>query len=172
MFFNQRMFVWMCFCFFWFVFLTWRFWSWSKGWSVFLSSGGGSSSVVGGRAGHNVTLTCKYNSRSHGKLSACWGRGDIPLSGCSHQIISTDGLKVKEETRVSSRYQLLGRLEDGDVSLTVLNVTEEDAGVYGCRVEKHGWFNDQKHYISLNIEEGGICLNWKDETDFRPDRCH
>ena len=61
-------------------------------------------------------------------------------------------------TRASSRYQLLGRLEDGDVSLTILKTTEEDAGLYGCRVDIYGWFNDEKHHIDLTIEKGKKSL--------------
>ncbi|CAI5642411.1 unnamed protein product [Oreochromis niloticus] len=107
------------------------------------------SSRVKGHTGQDVTLPCKYDRKYYGALSACWQRGEIPASGCSNQLISTDGLRV--ETRASSRYQLLGRLEDGDVSLTITNLTEGDAGRYGCRVEIRGWFNDKKHYIDLTV---------------------
>ncbi|XP_042287611.1 hepatitis A virus cellular receptor 1 homolog [Thunnus maccoyii] len=112
-----------------------------------------SSMKVVGRAGEDVTLPCKYDFKYNGVLSACWGRGSIPRFGCNNQIISTDGRKVIESTRVSSRYQLLGRLEDGDVSLTILKTTEEDAGLYGCLVDIPGWFNDEKHHIDLIIEK-------------------
>lgn len=108
---------------------------------------------VVGRAGENITLPCKYDFNYYGATEACWGRGEIPNSGCNNQIISTDGHKVIDSTRVSSRYQLLGRLEDGNVSLTILNTTEEDAGLYGCRVEIYGPLNDQKHNIDLVIEK-------------------
>uniref|UniRef100_A0A8C6V1K5 Ig-like domain-containing protein n=1 Tax=Neogobius melanostomus TaxID=47308 RepID=A0A8C6V1K5_9GOBI len=53
-----------------------------------------------------------------------------------------------------SRYQLRGAVEIGDVSLTVMNARWSDAGVYGCRVEIPGWFNDLKVNIKLSIEEG------------------
>ncbi|XP_044079258.1 uncharacterized protein LOC122888642 isoform X2 [Siniperca chuatsi] len=85
-------------------------------------------------------------------MFVCWGRGEIPLSGCRNLLVSTDGHRVKEETRASSRYQLLGRLDAGDVSLTILNLTETDAGRYGCRVEVPGWFNDDKHVFDVSIE--------------------
>ena len=113
---------------------------------------------VVGRAGEDVTLPCKYDFKYNGARSVCWGRGSIPLSGCNNQIISTDGHKVIESTRVSSRYQLLGRLEDGDVSLTILKTTEEDAGLYGCRVEISGLNNDEKHHTDLIIEKGKKCF--------------
>ncbi|XP_025766622.1 T-cell immunoglobulin and mucin domain-containing protein 4 isoform X1 [Oreochromis niloticus] len=107
------------------------------------------SSRVKGHTGQDVTLPCKYDRKYYGALSACWQRGEIPTRGCSNQLISTDGLRV--ETRASSRYQLLGRLEDGDVSLTITNLTEGDAGRYGCRVEIPGWFNDDKHHFDLTV---------------------
>ncbi|XP_067465286.1 hepatitis A virus cellular receptor 1 homolog [Thunnus thynnus] len=112
-----------------------------------------SSMKVVGRAGEDVTLPCKYDIRHNGATEVCWGRGSIPLRGCNNRIISTDGRKVIESTRVSSRYQLLGRLEDGNVSLTILKTTEEDTGLYGCMVEISGWNNDEKHHIDLIIEK-------------------
>ncbi|XP_036975040.1 uncharacterized protein LOC119031032 isoform X1 [Acanthopagrus latus] len=116
----------------------------------------GSISVVG-QTGQNVTLSCKYNFKYYGELVVCWGRGDIPSKGCTNQLISTDGRRVIEGTRASSRYQLLGRLDEGDVSLTILNFTDSDAGRYGCRVEIPGWFNDDKHHFDLTIETVSEC---------------
>ena len=112
-----------------------------------------SSHKVVGYVGQNVTLSCTYNAKL-GQLHACWGRGTIPASGCSQQLISSDGHMSKEGTTVSSRYYLLGRLDQGDVSLTILNITEADAGCYGCRVEIPGWFNDDKRHFNLVVMEG------------------
>ncbi|XP_051903171.1 T-cell immunoglobulin and mucin domain-containing protein 4-like isoform X1 [Hippocampus zosterae] len=70
------------------------------------------------------------------------------MNGCSPQIAETNGESVTEE---SDRYKLLGRLEDGNVSLTILNARVEDAGVYSCRVHVPGIFNDEKHSIELII---------------------
>ncbi|XP_030294295.1 hepatitis A virus cellular receptor 1 homolog isoform X2 [Sparus aurata] len=111
----------------------------------------GSSSVVG-QTGQNVTLSCTYDFKYNRALAVCWGRGHIPSSGCNNQLISTDGRKVIEGTRASSRYQLLGQLDKGDVSLTILNLTDSDAGRYGCRVDIPGWFNDDKHHFDLTIK--------------------
>ncbi|XP_053188055.1 hepatitis A virus cellular receptor 1 homolog [Scomber japonicus] len=116
-----------------------------------LTVSGSSSTKVVGRAGEDVTLSCKYDIKKHGPTAACWGRGPVSTFGCNNQIISTDGYKVT--TRAPSRYQLLGRLEDGDVSLTILKTTEEDAGLYGCRVKIDGPFNDESHHIDLSIEK-------------------
>ncbi|XP_029703941.1 hepatitis A virus cellular receptor 1 homolog isoform X3 [Takifugu rubripes] len=109
------------------------------------------SRLVNGYVGQNVTLPCSYESQS--EVAACWNRGELSLRHCKNLLISSDGHKVVEATRASSRYQLLGRLDKGDVSLTILNLTEADAGQYGCRVEIPGWFNDEQHYITLVMKK-------------------
>ncbi|XP_053297118.1 T-cell immunoglobulin and mucin domain-containing protein 4 isoform X3 [Pleuronectes platessa] len=113
---------------------------------------GDSSRSVAGRAGGNVTLPCRYTMTDHKQLSVCWNQGDIPWSKCNNEVIATDELGVREDSRGSSRYQLLGPLDQGDVSLTILNVTELDAGRYGCRVDIPGWFNDEKHHFDLTVD--------------------
>ncbi|XP_036381696.1 hepatitis A virus cellular receptor 1 [Megalops cyprinoides] len=106
---------------------------------------------VHGFAGNNVVLPCRYDAHYYKQLHMCWGRGEIPTSGCNNEIISTDGLKVTN--RVSHRYQLLGDLQAGDISLTILSAKETDSGIYGCRVHIPGWFNDQKETVRLVIEK-------------------
>ncbi|XP_015224659.1 PREDICTED: hepatitis A virus cellular receptor 1 homolog, partial [Cyprinodon variegatus] len=121
---------------------------------VLLTVSGCESIRVVGQTGQNVTLNCRYDIRKEGALHACWNKGEIPSrGGCNNKLISTDGYKVIKKTRVSSRYQLLGRLDEGDVSLIILNLTEEDAGLYGCLVEIPGWFNDLKHHFGLSVEK-------------------
>uniref|UniRef100_A0A3P9HHL6 Ig-like domain-containing protein n=1 Tax=Oryzias latipes TaxID=8090 RepID=A0A3P9HHL6_ORYLA len=106
---------------------------------------------VTGQTGQNITLPCKYDIKTKGPTEMCWGRGPLPSSGCSNQLLATDGHKVIKESRASSRYQLQGRLDEGDVSLTIMNVTEENAGLYGCKVEIFGWFNEEKHHVHLTV---------------------
>ncbi|KAG7244943.1 hypothetical protein INR49_024340 [Caranx melampygus] len=108
-------------------------------------------SNVFGLIGHNVTLPCGYDTKSYGVLSFCWGQGTLPLSKCSDPVLSSEDGAVR--MRKSSRYQLLGRLADGDVSLTILNAQWSDIGVYSCRVEIPGWFNDHKASIKLMLKE-------------------
>ncbi|KAL4659786.1 hypothetical protein GN956_G130 [Arapaima gigas] len=106
--------------------------------------------TVNGFVGQSVTLPCTYNAGSYGVLYICWGRGEIPSSGCNNQILATDGYKVTE--RKSDRYQLTGNLAKGDVSLTIVKADGRDAGIYGCRVEIPGLFNDQKDSVNLIIK--------------------
>uniref|UniRef100_H3CGD0 Ig-like domain-containing protein n=1 Tax=Tetraodon nigroviridis TaxID=99883 RepID=H3CGD0_TETNG len=90
--------------------------------------------------GTDVTLYCKYDFGYYGKLPVCWGRGPIPNRGCAKQVIKSDGTSIT--SRLSERYLLQGDLQDGDVSLTIRRVEEADSGMYGCRVDIPGWFND------------------------------
>ncbi|XP_054902663.1 hepatitis A virus cellular receptor 1 homolog [Poeciliopsis prolifica] len=128
-----------------------------------LSVSGCDGMKVVGQTGQNVTLPCNYHIKQHGALHVCWGKGEIPSSKCSNQLLSTNEHKVL--TRASSRYQLLGRLDEGDVSLTILNLTEEDAGRYGCRAEIPGWFNDQKHHFDLTVERALSGIGSRTEAD-------
>ncbi|XP_041656538.1 hepatitis A virus cellular receptor 1 homolog isoform X2 [Cheilinus undulatus] len=126
-------------------------------------------SIVIGQVGQSVTLPCRYDIKRNGACSMCWNRGEIPNSGCSNPLISTDGNKVTQGD--SRKYQLLGRLDRGDVSLTILNLTESDAGRYGCRVEIPGWFNDQKHHFELQVIKGSPTTTGTpgpSETSTRP----
>ncbi|XP_048851207.1 T-cell immunoglobulin and mucin domain-containing protein 4-like [Brienomyrus brachyistius] len=109
-----------------------------------------SSEMITGFVGYNVTLPCSYDAQYYGGLHVCWGRGEIPRSGCDNEIIATDGFKVTR--RKSHRYQLSGDLNQGDVSLTIIDAEMGDSGIYGCRVEIPGWFNDLKIQVTLTIQ--------------------
>ncbi|KAJ7997299.1 hypothetical protein DPEC_G00227530 [Dallia pectoralis] len=120
-----------------------------------LLSTGECTTEVRGFEGQNVTLPCKYDAKYWGLSHVCWGRGTIPTTGgCNNEIISTDGTKVTN--RVLSRYQLLGDLMTGDVSLTIINTTEKDSGIYGCRMQHSGLFNDGKIEITLTIKKAPV----------------
>jgi len=56
--------------------------------------------------------------------------------------------------RYDRRYTLAGNLLKGDVSLTIMNAEEADSGIYCCRVEISGWFNDQTSNHKVVIEKG------------------
>ncbi|NXX30111.1 HAVR1 protein, partial [Nicator chloris] len=108
-----------------------------------LSTGStGSELLMVGEVGQDVIVPCHYRVQNgNGITSMCWGRDRCPNSKCSRPIIWTDGWRVTEQH--SSRYQLKGDLQRGDVSLTIVNARETDSGIYCCRVELPGWFNDQ-----------------------------
>ncbi|XP_064181461.1 T-cell immunoglobulin and mucin domain-containing protein 4-like isoform X2 [Anguilla rostrata] len=112
----------------------------------------GSMQTLIGKTGESVTLPCRYDIIANGPTHMCWGRGEVPWSKCSNTIVSTDGEKVTFSE--SDRYRLQSGVQEGDVSLTIINVTENDSGIYGCRVKIPGQFNDLKHNIYLNIVKG------------------
>ncbi|NWU93045.1 HAVR1 protein, partial [Upupa epops] len=111
-----------------------------------------SVSPVKGKVGQNITVPCFYSvERTQGVTSMCWGRGRCPASKCSQPIIWTDGWKMTVQH--NRRYLLKGALQMGDVSLTILDAEEADSGIYCCRVEVSGWFNDQKSNHEVLIEK-------------------
>ncbi|KAM6055342.1 hepatitis A virus cellular receptor 2 isoform 2-T2 [Theristicus caerulescens] len=111
-----------------------------------------SGSLVKGKVGQNITVPCLYNVRRKQDItSMCWGRGSCPVSKCSQPIIWTDGWRVTQQYH--SRYMLKGDLSRGDVSLTIVNAEEADSGIYCCRVEISGLFNDQTSNHKVVIEK-------------------
>ncbi|XP_047440371.1 protein sidekick-1-like [Mugil cephalus] len=118
----------------------------------FLLLGRVSATTIIATVGRDVTLPCNYDAQYYGTLSVCWGRGDIPNSGCANEVLRTDGSSVT--SRASERYVLIGDLGQGDASLTVRNVVEGDSGTYGCRVDIPGWFNDLKFHVTLTVTAG------------------
>ncbi|XP_007548429.1 hepatitis A virus cellular receptor 1 homolog [Poecilia formosa] len=107
--------------------------------------------TVTGYIGQDVTLPCSYDVQANGIVSFCWGHGQVPRSKCSNTVLSSDNGDVT--FRESPRYQLLSQVMQGDISLTIVKAQKTDSGVYGCRVEIPGLFNDQKINVHLIMEE-------------------
>ncbi|NXC00073.1 TIMD4 protein, partial [Orthonyx spaldingii] len=109
-----------------------------------------SETIVKGIIGQPVTLPCTYRvTRRKDVSDMCWGRGPCPNSKCSNKILHTTGHKVT--FRTSPRYDLHGYISFGDVSLTIGTARAEDAGIYCCRVEIPGLFNDIKRNMRLEV---------------------
>ena len=86
----------------------------------------------------------------------CWGRGSCPWFDCGTNIIWTDGYRVTY--RRDGRYQLYGDIPGRDVSLTINNAAVSDTGLYCCRIEVRGWFNDIKTTLELKINPGELIF--------------
>jgi len=96
-----------------------------------------SYSQVTGRTGESVRLPCLYTGEI---TTACWGRGECSWWSCREDIIQTDGYKVTFQK--DRRYQLRGYIGERNLTLTIKNADPSDSGLYCCRIEKKGWFND------------------------------
>ncbi|XP_051734636.1 hepatitis A virus cellular receptor 1 isoform X4 [Ctenopharyngodon idella] len=127
---------------------SWFFTSWIL---CYLTICNCSDVIVQSFEGESVTLPCKYDSKYHGKCQICWMRGDIPNMGCGDEIIATDGDKVVRKK--SGKYQMVGEIPHGDVSLTIRNIGKTDSGKYGCRIHVPGLFNDEMYYVHLIVED-------------------
>uniref|UniRef100_A0A8C1L0H7 T-cell immunoglobulin and mucin domain-containing protein 4-like n=1 Tax=Cyprinus carpio TaxID=7962 RepID=A0A8C1L0H7_CYPCA len=135
---------------------SWFFASWVL---CYLSISKCSDVIVQSFEGERVILPCKYDSKYHGKCHICWVKGDIPNMGCGNEIIASDGDKVVR--KISSRYQLAGEVQHGDVSLTISNIKKTDSGKYGCRIHVPGLFNDEMYYVHLIVNDALIPTTWE-----------
>ncbi|XP_056373344.1 hepatitis A virus cellular receptor 1 homolog isoform X2 [Hyla sarda] len=95
-------------------------------------------------------VPCTYSVHG-GQYHVCWGRGWCPWYGCNDEMIKTDGQNVT--WRKSDRYQLLGDISEGDVSLTITGANKEDEGTYCCKVKVNGPFNDLRTEINVNMNK-------------------
>ncbi|KAM9311482.1 polymeric immunoglobulin receptor-like [Gastrophryne carolinensis] len=120
------------------------------------------SDRVKGVVGKPVKLPCSYNV-SEGTTKMCWGRGHCPTFKCKDTIAWTEGDTVS--VAEFKKYKMEGKLEYGDVSLTILDVTKEDEGDYCCRVQVPGLFNDQEKEISLEVQEDDILIHFEQKGD-------
>ncbi|KAM4675778.1 uncharacterized protein O3C94_008377 [Discoglossus pictus] len=122
-----------------------------------------STARVTGLLGESLILPCKY-SAYEGTIRMCWGRGYCTSFYCDNEILVTDGNEVI--WRKSERYQLLGNTEEGDVSLTIKKLTNNDRGIYCCRVETPGLFNDEITEINVGIQRAPAYSGYQSDSVF------
>lgn len=117
-------------------------------WLLYLIPAASEDTIIG-FLGQSVTLPCQYSSWSQSRNSMCWGKGSCPGSKCNAELLRTDGTRII--SRKSGKYALWGNIQLGDVSLTISNTNQGDSGVYCCRIEVPGWFNDVKKTVRLEL---------------------
>ncbi|CAO2642678.1 T-cell immunoglobulin and mucin domain-containing protein 4 [Lemmus lemmus] len=117
-------------------------------WGLYLTPAASEDTIIG-ILGQSVTLPCQHRSWSRHRNSMCWGKGACPKSKCNEELLHTDGSKII--SRKSNKYTFRGIVWRGDVSLTITNTNQGDSGVYCCRIEVPGWFNDIKKTVRLEL---------------------
>ncbi|XP_029339802.1 T-cell immunoglobulin and mucin domain-containing protein 4 isoform X2 [Mus caroli] len=132
------------------------------GW-LYLTPAASEDTIIG-FLGQPVTLPCHYLSWSQSRNSMCWGKGSCPNSKCSAELLRTDGTRII--SRKSIKYTLSGKVQFGEVSLTISNTNQGDSGVYCCRIEVPGWFNDVKRNVRLELRKATTTK--KPTTTTRP----
>lgn len=60
--------------------------------------------------------------------------------------------------QVADRYRLTGDILDGQMDLDILNVRRTDSGLYCCRVDIDGVFNDKKVIMNLRVVKGELIF--------------
>lgn len=56
--------------------------------------------------------------------------------------------------QMADRYRLTGDILNGQMDLDILGVTWTDSGLYCCRVDINGLFNDKKVIMNLRVVKG------------------
>lgn len=70
---------------------------------------------------------------------------------------------------MADRYRLTGDILDGQMDLNILNVRHTDSGLYCCRVDINGVFNDKKVIMNLRVVKGeSFCNTMQDKSSECP----
>ncbi|XP_008296934.1 hepatitis A virus cellular receptor 2 homolog [Stegastes partitus] len=97
-----------------------------------------------GVAGQVVTLPCRHETANQRGVEVCWGRGKPSLFTCHNTVIDSNGQQITY--RRSHRFSL-----SPSSSLSISSSQPSDAGLYHCRVQLPGLFNDQTSSVHLII---------------------
>ncbi|XP_026166072.1 hepatitis A virus cellular receptor 1 homolog [Mastacembelus armatus] len=103
--------------------------------------------TVVGFAGRRVTLPCRLEEKNQRGVEVCWGRGEPSLFTCHNTVVNAAGEQMFY--RKSYRYSV-----SPSSSLSILSARPSDSGLYHCRVQLPGLFNDQistVHLIIINL---------------------
>ncbi|XP_008331777.1 T-cell immunoglobulin and mucin domain-containing protein 4 isoform X2 [Cynoglossus semilaevis] len=117
---------------------------------LFVLSGGHPGGVNSFKVleGGVASLSCHYSVKRSGLSRVCWGRG-CGTFWCSNIVVQTDQNGIV--SKVEDRYRLTGDILDGQMDLDILNVRRTDSGLYCCRVDVDGIFNDKKVIMNLRV---------------------
>ncbi|TRZ03819.1 hypothetical protein DNTS_027808 [Danionella cerebrum] len=98
--------------------------------------------------GSTAILPCHYSVKQHGLSHVCWGR-DCGTFWCNDILVQTDEYGVV--SKVSDRYRLIGDVLSGQMDLGFKKIQQADSGLYCCRVDIEGFFNDKKVSYTIKV---------------------
>ncbi|KAL4659785.1 hypothetical protein GN956_G129 [Arapaima gigas] len=101
--------------------------------------------------GDSVLLSCRYSVKQYGLSQMCWGRS-CGTFWCNGIVAQTDGSGII--SKVSDHYRFAGDVLAGEMDLHIPKVTLMDSGLYCCRVDIDGYFNDKKVSYTLSVVKG------------------
>uniref|UniRef100_A0A672LG50 T-cell immunoglobulin and mucin domain-containing protein 4-like n=1 Tax=Sinocyclocheilus grahami TaxID=75366 RepID=A0A672LG50_SINGR len=122
---------------------------------LFLAADGSSVLAFHVTEGSTVILPCHYSVKHHGLSHVCWGR-DCGTFWCNNIIVQTDEYGVI--SKVSDRYKLIGDVLSGQMDLGIQKIQKTDSGLYCCRVDIEGFFNDKKMSYTLRVMKGSTTV--------------
>ena len=105
--------------------------------------------IVKGVVGHPVTLPCTYSIYT-GISYMSWDLGECRYFNNYRTLVRANAYQVTYQR--SSRYQLKGRISEGNVSLTIENAVQSDSGLYCCLTKIPGSFRSVTY--SLDVKPG------------------
>ncbi|XP_054654759.1 hepatitis A virus cellular receptor 1 homolog [Dunckerocampus dactyliophorus] len=84
------------------------------------------------QVGENVTLPCGFLPEQAPDIRlVCWGRGVSEFHNyCTDEMFRSNGYVIFK--RPSGRYHFSGNISEGDVTVTIMDVNEDDSGDYFC----------------------------------------
>ncbi|KAM9782052.1 hepatitis A virus cellular receptor 1 homolog [Syngnathus typhle] len=113
----------------------------------------GPAETVLGVAGRRVALPCRVATAKPGDVHVCWGRGQPAVFSCHNMLLNAAGARVTYKT--SYRYSL-SSTPSGPPALSIYNVRSSDSGLYHCRVQLPGLFNDKTFSVFLIVLKGNL----------------
>uniref|UniRef100_A0A671N5N2 T-cell immunoglobulin and mucin domain-containing protein 4-like n=1 Tax=Sinocyclocheilus anshuiensis TaxID=1608454 RepID=A0A671N5N2_9TELE len=122
---------------------------------LFFAADGSSVLAFHVTEGSTVILPCHYSVKHHGLSHVCWGR-DCGTFWCNDIIVQTDEYGVI--SKVSDRYKLIGDVLSGQMDLGIQKIQKTDSGLYCCRVDIEGFFNDKKMSYTLRVMKASTTV--------------